>query len=83
MTTDQATQQILTSLARIETRLDALASDRADHEQRLRELERTAAADSDRADHEARIRRLEKALWLAAGAAAAIGGAAGQLVGMI
>ncbi|WP_053203788.1 hypothetical protein [Jiangella muralis] len=33
------------------------------------------------ADHESRIRRLEKAVWLAAGLAAAGGSAIGSLIG--
>lgn len=32
-------------------------------------------------DHEARIRKLERAIWLATGFAAALGGVAGQLAG--
>lgn len=39
------------------------------------------------ADHEARIRRLERALWTAAGFAAAVGGLVGavvaRLIGMV
>lgn len=53
-----------------------------DHEQRLRKLEETQAADDgeverDVADHESRLRAVERKLWLVAGFSAGIGGAVG------
>jgi len=47
----------------------------ADHEARIRTLEQHV--DPAHADHEVRIRKLERTVWLAAGAASAVGGALG------
>ena len=57
--TDADVADLKVAIARIETKLDA--------------------ALTVGADHEARIRRLERAVWLAAGAAAAAGGTLGSL----
>lgn len=51
------------AVARLETKLDLAISGHADHEDRLRSLERTK--------------------WLMVGAAAAVGGVAGKLVGLL
>jgi hypothetical protein len=41
------------------------------------------AATAATTDHEGRLRRVERALWLATGTAAAVGGVAGKLVGLL
>lgn len=46
-------------LARIETKLDAVIGHAADHETRLRVLEK----DSSGSDHEKRLRDLERRVW--------------------
>lgn len=63
----------------VKTRLDVLlaqtATNHTDHEARIRTLEQRV--DPSNADHETRIRKLERTVWLAAGAASAVGGALG------
>jgi len=49
----------------------------ADHEARIRTLEQRVDPSSTSTDHETRIRKLERTVWLAAGAASAVGGALG------
>jgi hypothetical protein len=66
-------------LIRIETKLDVANAYQVDHEGRIRALENDNTP-GGHLDHENRIRRLERAVWLAAGAAAAGGGVIGQLI---
>lgn len=70
---------VIERLIRIETKLDVVREDQTDQEHRLRALE-VDNAPGGHADHETRIRRLERSMWLIAGAAAAGGGVAGQLL---
>ena len=59
--------------------LEAYRSGRADHESRIRALENDNTP-GGHLDHETRIRRLERSVWLAAGAAATVGGTVGTLI---
>ena len=67
--------------ARLEARLDRALSDVDDHEARIRTLE-SEIAQRDH-DHEVRLRRLERALWMSAGAAAAVGGGIGATLSAV
>lgn len=66
-------------LIAVETKLDLvltrLGDGHSDHEVRLRTLEQRV--DPSNVDHEARIRKLERMIWVASGAASAMGGALG------
>jgi hypothetical protein len=64
-------EPVIERLVRIETKLDVANDTHTGHEHR---------SDAIHLDHETRIRRLERSVWLAAGAAAAIGGGAGALL---
>jgi len=70
---------VIERLIRIETKVDIAINTQQDHGDRIRALE-IDNTPGGHADHETRIRRLERSMWLIAGAAAAGGGAAGQLV---
>ena len=72
-------EALIERLVRIETKLDLGNSQYADHELRIRDLERDNVT-GGHADHELRIRRVEKSLWLLAGASAAGGGLVGSMV---
>lgn len=65
----------------VKTRLDVLiaqtATQHSDHESRIRTLEQRIDPSGASTDHETRIRKLERTVWLAAGAASAVGGALG------
>ena len=69
-------------LIEIKTKVELLLSQHSDHEARLRAVER-AADPKVVADHETRLRALERAKWLLVGAAAAAGGVAGRLAGLL
>jgi hypothetical protein len=79
-----ATRPVLERLVRLETNLDVSTSSYADHfadhEARLRALEREKGPGAHD-DHETRIRRLERSWWRLTGAAAAVGGVLGSIVG--
>lgn len=70
---------VIERLIRIETKQDITLQKVDDQENRIRALEQDNTP-GGHADHESRIRRLERSMWLIAGAAAAGGGVAGQLV---
>jgi hypothetical protein len=78
--TSLATKPVLERLARIEATLDLSNVNDTDHEARLRALEQDSSP-GQQADHEERIRRLERSWWRMAGAAAAVGGILGAVVG--
>lgn len=69
-------------MIRIETKLDVIHEQRQDHDARLRTLEIDNTPGGHQ-DHETRIRRLEKSVWIAAGFAAAGGGALGSVLGAV
>lgn len=66
-------------MIRIETKLDVSNTNHQDHEARLRALEMDNTPGGHQ-DHETRIRRLERSVWIAAGAAAAIGSSLGAII---
>jgi hypothetical protein len=66
-------------LIRIETKLDVANTYQVDHEGRIRALENENTP-GGHLDHENRIRRLERSVWIAAGAAATVGGVLGQFI---
>lgn len=71
-------------LIEIKTKVDILIGQHTDHETRLRTVEQRPAVDPAAVgDHETRIRSLERARWLLVGAAAAAGGIAGKLAGLL
>lgn len=70
---------VIERLIRIDTKLDTVISQQSDHEGRIRALE-SDNVHGGHQDHETRIRRLERTVWLIAGASAAGGGVAGQLL---
>ena len=71
-------------LIEIKTKADILVGQHSDHEIRLRAVESRPQVDGTKqADHETRIRALEKARWIAVGAAAAAGGVAGKIAGLL
>jgi hypothetical protein len=70
---------VIERLIRIETKVDVSLATQDQHSDRIRALE-VDNTPGGHADHETRIRRLERSMWLIAGAAAAGGGVAGQLV---
>ena len=71
-------------LIEIKTKVDILIGQHNDHETRLRVVESRPVPDVTRtADHESRIRALERSKFVLLGAAAAIGGVAGKLVGLL
>lgn len=67
-------------LIEIRTKVDMLVMQGNDHETRLRLVE---ARPSINPDHEARLRALERSKFVLFGAAAAVGGIAGKLVGLL
>jgi uncharacterized protein YaaN involved in tellurite resistance len=69
---------LIDRLARMETKIDNMASRLDKNEDRLTDIEK--AITSPNVDHENRIRKLEKIVWIAMGFAAAGGGAVGGLV---
>lgn len=72
-------------LIEIKTKVDILVTQHGDHETRLRAVEQRPSVDptATLTDHETRIRALERARWLLVGAAAAAGGLAGKLAGLL
>lgn len=80
----EATRPVLERLVRLETNLDvsrnSCTDHLADHEARLRALERDKSPGAHE-DHESRIRRLERSWWRLTGAAAAVGGVLGSIAG--
>lgn len=71
-------------LIEIKTKVDILIGQHTDHETRLRVVEQKPNVDPQTvADHETRIRAMERMKWIAIGAAAAAGGVAGKVVGLI
>lgn len=73
---------VIERLIRIETKVDVVNTNSADHEARLRVLEADNTP-GGHLDHETRIRRLERSVWLLVGAASAGGGVVGSLVGAL
>lgn len=55
-------------VTRIETKLDTSLQATADHEVRLREIERRPDPSVGLNDHESRLRKVERAIYVAAGA---------------
>jgi hypothetical protein len=70
---------LIERMIRIETKLDVMNANHADHEARIRGLE-VEYTPGGHQDHETRLRRLERSLWLMTGAAGAAGGIVAQLV---
>lgn len=70
---------LIERMIRIETKLDVSNTNHQDHENRIRVLE-VDNAPGGHQDHENRIRRLERSVWIAAGAAAAIGSSLGAVI---
>lgn len=77
------TVDLLVVLTRVETKLDAAEIGRADHEQRLRTIEQTAARTADLATLGVRTSRLERWMWLAIGASGAVGAASGWAASVV
>jgi ElaB/YqjD/DUF883 family membrane-anchored ribosome-binding protein len=69
---------VMELLVEIRTKLDVALHDVRDHETRLRLLEKYNSR-----DHETRLRALEKSKWIAVGLAAAVGGTAGKVIGLV
>jgi hypothetical protein len=87
---ENVTEAVVVTLARIETKLDGVLSQGADHESRIRKLEsidhdaRIAVLEkhstTSGSDIEGRLRALEKWRFVVMGALAAAGGTFGALI---
>lgn len=79
--------QLRDLLIEIKTKMDVLVLQHTDHEVRIRAVEQRAPGDPSVAaqvqDHETRIRGIERSKWILTGAAAVIGGIAGNLAGLL
>lgn len=71
--------QVIERLVRMETKIDYMTQRIDSHESRITLLEK----EPPNADHEDRLRKLERYFWIAFGAAATSGGAAGAALTQI
>ena len=65
--------ELVTTMKRLETKLDAALNDISDHENRIREVEKVKDPTGTFKNHENRINALEKWRWRNTGFASAIG----------
>lgn len=78
----EGTRPVVERLVRLEAGQDASTISFTDHEARLRALEKDKTPGTYE-DHEGRLRRLERSWWRLSGAAAAVGGILGSVLGPI